>query len=1037
MPGFIPSFSHEQWTFLAVLEAFGNPVPISIAGQLAPLMPGPLFELITKCRKLGWILQDDEDRFSITENLPHEAKERLATINTPEHLAILARRMRSIQDGTGDLGCFMLPLMEKGGLDKEACGLEMELAHKALLNEDQETAWGYYKRIVERAAAMLDDPQSRNWFIHAVLQLSNLSFALGKGIKELSDHLHHAQEIAKQLGDARSHALINFHLGRLYYFSDCRSQAIIALSTGLTEVEELGDEDILDQSSAFVGLFYFMQGLFRQALAHLERAERVYESRKTGQIRNPLTPILQGYCLVYLGEFHRAIGYLDFHWRSARERSDHTMAVTLQVILGMILLQMGRKKEAKHHIKKTMQEAEKRNNALAIYFCRGQIALMQMRSGQPEEAYKLMKKTFAEGAASGLVRQYASPWVLEMLYEFEKLGFTPISGLSFQETMSRAVDENNVHLLGVAMRLQAQKKKTEGKPCEVIFKDLLISLKLLKQSGDIIQQSTTLIMMARLELSRKKMDAARRQAKNAWKVLGGYAEDFFPDDLRHLLEIDEQVSRLPYTPGESFNRYMELLDSLFPATNQDEILARAIVATNRFFGAERGGLFWFPGGKFTKDPELRASCNLSIIDTKGSDFRKQRELIQEAFLSGQHILHRIGGGKKNDKHRSIKSVLCLPVEVDGKVQAIIYHDNTYLEDCFDFLDSGTMKKIVAHISRQMARIYEYIRIKEERNDLMFAKSLTERTHNDYKLIYHSRIMADLIEQADRAARSVATILILGETGVGKEILARRIHAKSDRRSKPFIVVDATTIPGGLIESELFGHEKGAFTGADRQKKGRLELANRGTLFIDEIGELPKLIQAKFLRSIQERNFFRVGGNRLLFSDFRLIAATNRDLWADVHAGRFREDLYYRLNVVPIHIPPLRDRKEDIPVLARYFFDMFARKFQRYDLVLDTETESTLKQYHWPGNIRELQNVMERAVLLSTNGRLEIDLSAQIISNSRHPFAAKPTLNALEKEYIRYILEITKGKIGGPGGASEILGIKRSTLYARMKKLGLR
>jgi transcriptional regulator with GAF, ATPase, and Fis domain len=217
----------------------------------------------------------------------------------------------------------------------------------------------------------------------------------------------------------------------------------------------------------------------------------------------------------------------------------------------------------------------------------------------------------------------------------------------------------------------------------------------------------------------------------------------------------------------------------------------------------------------------------------------------------------------------------------------------------------------------------------------------------------------------------------------------------------------------------------------------MELAHQGTLFIDDIGELPKSIQVKLLRAIQERSFFRVGGTRTIHSDFRLIAATNRDLAEEVAAKRFRTDLYYRLNVVPFFVPALRDRLEDLPLLANHFLKYYAKKYHRHDLVIDTETELSLKQYDWPGNIRELMNIIERTVLLASSGRLEIDLPLNTLKDVQHPFADAPTLEELEKRYIQYILKKAGGKISGPGGAIEILGLKRSTLYSRMKKLGMR
>ncbi|MCK5255103.1 MAG: sigma-54-dependent Fis family transcriptional regulator, partial [Deltaproteobacteria bacterium] len=235
---------------------------------------------------------------------------------------------------------------------------------------------------------------------------------------------------------------------------------------------------------------------------------------------------------------------------------------------------------------------------------------------------------------------------------------------------------------------------------------------------------------------------------------------------------------------------------------------------------------------------------------------------------------------------------------------------------------------------------------------------------------------------------------------------------------------------------LFGHEKGAFTGADRQRKGRLEMAHTGTLFIDEIGDIPLSIQVKLLRTLQEKTITRVGGMKEFISDFRLIAATHRDLARMVADGSFREDLFYRINVVPIHIPPLRERKEDVALLARYFLDQYAAKYHHEALELSETNEAELSAYRWPGNIRELKNVMERTVLLSLEDRLEFNLPQSELPNGQKLFDDLPSMEEIQKRYILYVLEKTKGKQSGPDGAAEILGMKRSTLYNRMKKLGI-
>jgi formate hydrogenlyase transcriptional activator len=289
---------------------------------------------------------------------------------------------------------------------------------------------------------------------------------------------------------------------------------------------------------------------------------------------------------------------------------------------------------------------------------------------------------------------------------------------------------------------------------------------------------------------------------------------------------------------------------------------------------------------------------------------------------------------------------------------------------------------------------------------------------------------------ETVAPTDATVLISGETGTGKELIARAIHQLSPRSAQAFVKLNCAAIPVGLLESELFGHEKGAFTGAIAQRVGRFELANRGTVFLDEIGELPLEVQPKLLRVLQEREFERLGSARTLRTDARLIAATNRELAALVDAQQFRADLFYRVNVFPVHVPPLRERPEDIPLLVGHFVQQFARRMRKTIETIPSDTMQGLLEYPWPGNIRELQNVIERAVILSPGPLLQVPLTD--LTPHSPPARSTPydTLAAAERKHILAMLEETGWVLGGPQGAAARLGLKRSTLQFRLRKLGI-
>jgi formate hydrogenlyase transcriptional activator len=305
------------------------------------------------------------------------------------------------------------------------------------------------------------------------------------------------------------------------------------------------------------------------------------------------------------------------------------------------------------------------------------------------------------------------------------------------------------------------------------------------------------------------------------------------------------------------------------------------------------------------------------------------------------------------------------------------------------------------------------------------------------IIGKSSVLRRLLQMVETVAGGDSTVLLLGETGTGKELIARAIHSHSPRKSRPFVKLNCAAIPTGLLESELFGHERGSFTGAIAQKIGRFELAHQGSLFLDEIGDIPLELQPKILRALQEREFERLGSTRTQKVDVRIVAATHRDLEGMILDKQFRSDLYYRLNVFPIHVPALRERPEDIPLLVRHFVQQATRRMRKTIDTVPSETMEALIHYRWPGNIRELENVIERAVILSPGPVLRLslrDLKSRIApgqNTDRHQ-----TLEEVARTHILRTLKETRWILSGPSGAAACLGLNRSTLYFRMKKLGI-
>jgi len=395
-------------------------------------------------------------------------------------------------------------------------------------------------------------------------------------------------------------------------------------------------------------------------------------------------------------------------------------------------------------------------------------------------------------------------------------------------------------------------------------------------------------------------------------------------------------------------------------------------------------------------------------------------------LVEQHGIRSLCALPLTTAHRRIGSLVTASVKPDA------YSDDADVEFLMQVANqiAITVENVLAHgeiqaLKDQLAQEKLYLQ-EEVPSKLNFSE-----------IVGKSVALRRVLMQVEIVAPTDSTVLICGETGTGKELIARAIHNLSPRSSNAFVKLNCAAIPTGLVESELFGHEKGAFTGAVAQRIGRFELANRGTVFLDEIAEVPLDLQTKLLRVLQEREFERLGSTRTLRTDARLIAATNRDLSAMVEEQKFRTDLFYRLNVFPVRVPPLRERAEDIPLLVRHFVQHFARRMKRTIETIPSETMDALIRYRWPGNVRELENLIERAVILSPGPVLQVprgDLNSRTKRgqvNGEHQ-----TLETVERAHILTTLKETKWVLSGPSGAATRLGMNRSTLQFRMKKLGI-
>jgi formate hydrogenlyase transcriptional activator len=554
-------------------------------------------------------------------------------------------------------------------------------------------------------------------------------------------------------------------------------------------------------------------------------------------------------------------------------------------------------------------------------------------------------------------------------------------------------------------------------------------------------------------------------------TFGSKAPDVYTvEEVRFLSVVAEQVAlafdnALHFDAAQTSQQQLlkknERLGLLLELTNHvvsnlefREVLRAVVASTRRVMGCDGVGITL----RDTDDTHLRIyALDFAFVD----DSVHEESLIPiDEDVSG--TVYRTGKlwcgsvqearrlGMKDTAQVEVGTVCILPLASRGRVLGIFgvvkYQDNAFNGDDIEFLTQIANQVAIAV---ENACAFEEIRELKDKlaQEKLYLEDEIRSEMNFAQIVGKSASLRRVLKQVETVAPTDSTVLIYGDTGTGKELIARAIHDLSPRRSKPFVKLNCAAIPTGLLESELFGHEKGAFTGAIAQRIGRFEVANGGTIFLDEIGEVPLELQTKLLRVLQEREFERLGSSRTLRTDARLIAATNRDLEAMVGEQKFRSDLFFRLNVFPVHVPALRERQGDIPLLVRHFTQQFSRRMNRVIETIPSAAMDALSRYHWPGNIRELQNVIERAVIISTGRVLSVDVTdlkpPKAGPPEGRPGSPKSTNGALhsvleetERQQILKALKECNWVVAGPNGAAAHLAMKRSTLQLRMQKLGI-
>jgi len=673
-------------------------------------------------------------------------------------------------------------------------------------------------------------------------------------------------------------------------------------------------------------------------------------------------------------------------------------------------------------------EPDNAHLSVAINFAEAYICYAM---GDYPEALAFHRKGLEYVAAAGIENLFWG-WGLEYLSRLEQKGFLS-DRMSVAARIEDMLTYDHVYRKGLALKHRALRLMERQAPFEQVLSDLDQSEAYLEEAGAEIELARTRLIRGKLFVEKGDMKIARYYFDRVFGFLSRMDKDLFPDDLLAMMPLEAKAGLLT-------DKITRINQSLGPDLDIGLYLEQMLTVAMDFTMASRGAILSVDGSRFRMLAGRNLDADLFIMD----QFAPCQQAILEAVRNEEELFVPGDLPAVNDSFRAagITSMIGVPVKLRKDNYGYLLLGNQlggepFYDSLFSFV-----RMVCSQIALGLSNLHAFQKIAELREQLANRTALPgppgERSCTPIDTITgKSKGIKRVKDRIRQVAGTDSSVLLLGETGVGKELAAKAIHQLSERKEGPFIAVNIAALPQELAASELFGHEKGSFTGAHVRNKGRFELADGGTIFLDEIGELSIPLQVRLLRVLQEGVFERLGSSKPIHSNFRVIAATNKNLIAEVEKGTFREDLYYRLNVFPIEMPPLRQREGDIALLARHFIDTYARKMGKSVSVSKSELRK-LDECYWPGNVRELKHFIEKAVILCDGG--ELDLSdCEVAADRSAPREPRRlgTLSDMEKAYITEVLAASGGRVKGPGGAAEILGMRPSTLYYRMKKLGIK
>jgi transcriptional regulator with GAF, ATPase, and Fis domain len=880
-----------------------------------------------------------------------------------------------------------------------------------------------------------NDTESNALYIEAVLKYARILPDANDPDEIIQTALAEAIIRSRKISDSPSEVLLRMHLGEYEWYQGRFNTSTRHFHEGWEIALKTGNPAILRSALIFRIFFLWWQGRYHDIVTLYEDLVPEVDKYPTGSFAI-LSAALLGSSYVACGKVAQGFGLLNGLFSHCQTLNSHENIIKVALHLGLSFIEIGRIDKAIAYFEMIQEKGldtitfRLKNAALGI------LSYAYLMKNDYQLALEYFPKSLTTTHAlkvSGIRTHY----IFFFLMLMEKGKLPKVADVSMEKMIEKVLKTGNIHARGVGYLFKARMMEKEGKPPKDILKPLKLAMNYTKESGHVIQLAKMQLECARMYVLLGDENNAKKLARKGFKVLEPINKALIPEDLLHLLKI-------PVVREDLLDEIIRLGQEVVSIRDNRELVQRILSTVNQITGAERGAIFMVDGNQGDRKIELKAAKFLTVNDVAHEDFIASMKIIEQTIETGTARVVQMEGyddalSLAPNISRKIKSCFCVPMIYKNKIVGALYHDYCLFSSTVKASDLETLSYFAgqAAIALDNAQAYEQIQRLNEKlegeKEYYLEQHLKGLQYNDF--IGNSPKIQKVFNQIKRVSGEDTTVLILGETGVGKELIARIIHRESKRNEKPFIRTDCSTLSPALIASELFGHEKGAFTGATHRRTGLFELANGGTLFLDEISNTPMDVQMQLLRVLQTHEFQRVGGFEPIQSNFRLITASNRDLKDEVKAGRFRDDLYYRLNVFPVVLPPLRERTEDIPLLALFFLKQYAAKMRKPLEEISKQEMEKLLAYPWPGNVRELQHVIERGVILSSESYFRVPELAALSKEDAVALEIIPLDDAV-RNHILKVLAKTGGKISGKGGAAELLDVNYGTLRSKMKKLGI-